>query len=74
MATTTMTGLNSSHAASRQAAPHFPLSELGQRIRQWRRRSRERFELMHMTELDLADIGVSRADAETEAAKPFWRA
>ena len=74
MATTTLNGLNSSHAATGPAAPHTLLSDLGQRIHRWRRRSRERFELMHMTDLDLADIGISRADAEMEAVKPFWRA
>lgn len=79
MASTTLNQLNSTHAsrrhatADRAAAAHGALSELGQRIRLWRKRSRERYELMQMSDLDLSDIGISRTDVEMEAAKPFWR-
>jgi uncharacterized protein YjiS (DUF1127 family) len=42
----------------------------------WRRRQRDRRELVRLAELDdrmLADIGLSRSDAEFLINKPFWR-
>jgi len=41
--------------------------------REWRRRSRERAELARLDDRALLDIGLTRADAEFLAAKPFWR-
>jgi len=38
----------------------------------WRRRTRERRELVRMSELELHDFGVSRSQALAEADKPFW--
>jgi uncharacterized protein YjiS (DUF1127 family) len=43
-------------------------------LRQWQERSTGRQELMRLTDSDLRDIGVSRSEAEAEAAKPFWQA
>jgi len=40
----------------------------------WDRRSRQRRDLADMDAHLLADIGVSRSAAETEASKPFWQA
>lgn len=75
MNTTTFNGLNSSHVSAPQASGHAGgLAALAAQLRQWRRRSRERIELAHMSDLDLTDIGLSRADAQAEAEKPFWRA
>ena len=42
-------------------------------FREWRRRSRDRAELAALDERTLADIGLTRADAEFLANKPFWR-
>jgi uncharacterized protein YjiS (DUF1127 family) len=39
----------------------------------WLERSRERRQLSELSDHLLRDIGVSRADAWAEAAKPFWR-
>jgi len=39
----------------------------------WRRRDRERMELRRMSDRELRDIGVTRADIWEEANKPFWR-
>lgn len=39
----------------------------------WNRRARERHLLAALDEARLKDIGISRADVEREAAKPFWR-
>ena len=39
----------------------------------WSERARERRQLMQFDDHMLHDIGVTRADVEAEAAKPFWR-
>ena len=39
----------------------------------WHDRARQRHHLMGLDEHQLKDIGVSRAEAEHEARKPFWR-
>lgn len=41
---------------------------------QWHNRARQRAVLRTLSDHQLHDIGVSRADACREAAKPFWRA
>jgi uncharacterized protein YjiS (DUF1127 family) len=43
------------------------------RVKQWRRRARERAELAALDDRMLTDIGLSRAEAEFLANKPFWR-
>jgi uncharacterized protein YjiS (DUF1127 family) len=42
-------------------------------LRQWRRRALERRQLAGLSDTMLQDIGISRADAEYLANKPFWR-
>jgi len=42
-------------------------------LKTWRRRSRERRELMRLSDLELRDFGIGRTDAIDEASKPFWR-
>jgi uncharacterized protein YjiS (DUF1127 family) len=53
------------------------LSDAGRHVvailREWRRRARDRSELAVLDERTLADIGLTRADAEFLANKPFWR-
>jgi uncharacterized protein YjiS (DUF1127 family) len=39
----------------------------------WQDRSRQRHHLESLDDYMLKDIGLSRADAEREVAKPFWR-
>jgi len=39
----------------------------------WRERSRQRRTLHRLDDRMLRDIGLSRADVEYEASKPFWR-
>ena len=52
------------------SAMHFhPLAVL----RQWRRRAQERRQLAGLSDLMLQDIGITRADAEFLAGKPFWK-
>ena len=40
---------------------------------EWRRRARDRAELAALDDRMLADIGISRAEAEFLSGKPFWR-
>jgi uncharacterized protein YjiS (DUF1127 family) len=40
----------------------------------WQERARQRRDLAAMPDHLLHDIGVSRSDALSESAKPFWRA
>ena len=40
----------------------------------WLERARQRRQLRELGDHMLKDIGLSRADVEAEAAKPFWRA
>jgi uncharacterized protein YjiS (DUF1127 family) len=39
----------------------------------WRERSRQREALLRLDDRMLRDIGLSRADVDCEASKPFWR-
>jgi uncharacterized protein YjiS (DUF1127 family) len=41
-------------------------------LRTWQQRSRERHDLLSLSERLLRDIGLSHAAAEQEACKPFW--
>ena len=42
-------------------------------LRAWRQRLRERDQLARLDDRMLSDIGLTRADAEYLASKPFWR-
>ncbi len=43
------------------------------RLLHYRRMSRERAQLLALTERERRDIGISRLDAIREAQRPFWR-
>jgi uncharacterized protein YjiS (DUF1127 family) len=43
------------------------------RLGQWRRRAKSRADLAALDDRMLADIGVTRAEAEFLSNKPFWR-
>lgn len=49
------------------------LLKAGEATQPWYYRWRQRHALMRLDDHLLKDIGVSRADAEHEAAKPFWK-
>jgi uncharacterized protein YjiS (DUF1127 family) len=51
----------------------FRRSEIKTLIRLWSQRSYTRYELGHLDESSLRDIGLTRSEAESEAAKPFWQ-
>ena len=43
-------------------------------IAMWQTRAKQRRELLEMEPWVLRDLGLSKADAAAESAKPFWRA
>ena len=49
------------------------LKSLIEPLVKWNERSKQRYELLAMDDRLLSDIGISRAQAEAEAAKPFWQ-
>jgi uncharacterized protein YjiS (DUF1127 family) len=65
-------------ACARQSSqhPHRPtggeLNVWAGAIRMWLQRSRQRRVLAELDDRMLSDIGVTRPQAEREAAKPFW--
>jgi uncharacterized protein YjiS (DUF1127 family) len=50
------------------------LVHLGHGFTVWMERASSRNELRNFGDRDLRDIGLSRADANREATKPFWMA
>ena len=66
-----------SQAAVRHRTALDDLSDAAQSVietlRVWRRRMRERDQLARLDDRMLSDIGMSRAEAEFLASKPFWR-
>ena len=49
------------------------LRRIAEIVALWRERVRSRSQLLRLDEALLKDIGISRADVEREAMKPFWR-
>ena len=49
------------------------LKSLIEPLASWRARAKQRHELLVLDDRLLSDIGISRAQAEAEAAKPFWQ-
>ncbi len=58
---------------SRCPVPGGVVGRLRARLREWRRRGRDRAELAALDARMLADIGLSRAESEFVVNKPFWR-
>lgn len=48
-------------------------SKVVTRLMVWHDRARERRVLLALSDLQLRDIGISRAEAGGEGDKPFWR-
>jgi uncharacterized protein YjiS (DUF1127 family) len=57
----------------RTGAPFGLLVGLVELIEVWRSRRAWRVDLRRLDDHMLRDIGLERADAEIEIAKPFWR-
>jgi uncharacterized protein YjiS (DUF1127 family) len=74
---TVSTDLNGSH---RHASLHELLtaglagvSEMLVTLMDWHYRARERRQLLSLSDQALLDFGASRAEADNEGGKPFWR-
>ena len=55
------------------AAVRRGLMQIAEAFLAWHDRARERRALMELSDHMLHDLGISRADACREAARPFWR-
>ena len=67
-------------SAGNMAARPSVTTQLGRRLRDmfdvvstWGERARERRQLLSLDDHALRDIGLTRAEAEDEWRKPFWR-
>jgi uncharacterized protein YjiS (DUF1127 family) len=49
------------------------LGGLKEQLAVWRSRQRQRAALLSLSDADLQDIGISRAQANFETNKPFWQ-
>lgn len=57
----------------RQRAWGGALAATAELLRAWSARARERRSLAGLNDDLLRDLGISRADADAESRKPFWR-
>jgi uncharacterized protein YjiS (DUF1127 family) len=71
--TTTLMKIRAALAKAQPAALFAHLSLLWARFAAIRAVARQRRQLLMLSDAALKDIGISRADAEREAAQPFWR-
>lgn len=55
-------------------APFHYIGRITGLARDWRMRLRKRTELLMLNDIELQDMRLSRADADAEASKPFWKA
>ena len=51
----------------------FAIVRLFELLMEWQDRARQRHHLRELNDHLLRDMGISRADVEYEASKPFWR-
>jgi uncharacterized protein YjiS (DUF1127 family) len=69
--------LDTNCAVSISAAPRARSTSTTRRlvdtVREWRKRSRARWDLQHLDDYILRDICLTRSDVFREASKPFWR-
>jgi uncharacterized protein YjiS (DUF1127 family) len=49
------------------------LAALQHLLAEWRRRAKSRATLVQLSDRELRDIGITHAEVEREATKPFWR-
>ena len=70
---TLATGTTTVGAAKALGAALWTLPErIADALYEWQRRASERHHLRQLNDHMLKDIGLSRADVEGEAGKPFW--
>ena len=75
-----MSAIRFEDVGGRSAGVRRPVHSVGNAVtrmfgalREWRRRSKDRAQLAALNDRMLTDIGISRAEAEFLANKPFWR-
>jgi uncharacterized protein YjiS (DUF1127 family) len=66
-------GILAETARSSLAAAAMSVEHAADLLASWRRRAADRQHLLTLDDGMLRDIGLSRADVEVEAGKPFWR-
>ena len=66
------------NVAIRKSINNFDFPRIGERLASilwlWDFRWRSRLQLAELDEAALSDLGISRAAAQGEIEKPFWRA
>ena len=60
------------NAATDRATRTASAAAMARVVQRWNQRSRQRTVLHDLDAVQLRDVGISRADALREAAKPFW--
>lgn len=73
VSTSTPTGVMPEAAYGVLAAAAMSVARAADLFARWRRRAVDREHLLTLDDGMLRDIGLSRADIEAEAGKPFWR-
>ena len=69
-------GMSAPAATSLRAAARWVLAVLSavfEILMTWHEKARQRRQLLALSDDMLKDIGISRADANYEGSKPFWR-
>jgi uncharacterized protein YjiS (DUF1127 family) len=61
-----------SPTGSRSAVQHALMRAVAT-VSAWHERARQRRALVELTDQMLCDIGISRAQAQRESTRPFWR-
>jgi uncharacterized protein YjiS (DUF1127 family) len=72
-ATLAGTGYRAAASAGHMGSARELLQSAGATLLTWLDRARQRRHLRTLSDHMLRDIGLSRADVEGEAGKPFWR-
>lgn len=67
-------GGRSTGATLETGGEDMDFTPIAQAVRKWRERSRARNELQRLTDLELADIGLSRGDIDAVVRGDFVRA
>lgn len=55
-----------------EGKPIGPVRRWLERLQRWQQLRHERLQLWSLSDAALKDIGLSRADVEREASRPFW--
>jgi uncharacterized protein YjiS (DUF1127 family) len=73
VSTSTATGVLLENAHSVLAVVAMSVTRAADLLTSWHQRAADREHLLTLDDDLLRDIGLSRADVDIEASKPFWR-